>query len=93
VADVDEFLINSLGVTGKQHALKSPIGKKYKLFVRRRVVREHIPENVFGHQIRFHSAKLTGKQAVSLFQRSRCPALGALVFNLKFDGFAPRLDL
>jgi hypothetical protein len=93
VADVDEFLINSFGVASKQHPLESPIRKKYELFICSRFVREHIAENVFDHQIRFHPAKLTRKQAISLFQSSRCPALGALVFNLKFDGFAPRLDL
>jgi hypothetical protein len=93
VADVDEFLVNSPGIAGKQHALKSPIWKKYELFVRGRVVREHIPENVFDHQIRFYPAKLTGKQAISFFQSSRCPALGALVFDLKIDGLAPRQEV
>ena len=92
VADIDEFLINSLGVTGKQHAFKPPIGEKYELFILGRIVREHITKNVFGHQIRFHPAKLTGKQAISFFQGSRCPALGALMFDLKIDGLAPRLD-
>jgi hypothetical protein len=65
------------------------IREKYELFIFGRIVREHITENVFDHQIRRHPAKLTGKQAISFFQSSRCPTLGALVFDLKIDDFAP----
>ena len=89
VADVDEFVVNSLRVTGKKHPLKSPIGKEYDLFIFRSLAGKHIAEKVFGHQIRLHPTKLTGKQAVGLVQNGRCPALGALMFNKKIDGCTP----
>jgi hypothetical protein len=47
VADIDEFVVDTLGVTGKKHPLESPVGQVHELFACRSAVGKYIVEDVF----------------------------------------------
>ena len=51
VADVDEFVIDASGVTGKKHPLESPVGQVHELLAFRGAMGKYIVEDVFCHEI------------------------------------------
>ena len=87
VADVDKAVPDTIGKAGKEHSLKTPVGKVNQGFTGRGGAGQRIAKKVRRVQVGFNPAKLTEKQAVGLFQGRGRPALGTLMFNKQIRAF------
>ena len=79
MAHIDDSMFDPAADTGKEHPFKTPVWHINQFLVLRGSVRQGVSK-YFAEQERLHTAKRAGKEVVRLFQGSRRPALGALVF-------------
>jgi len=79
MAHIDDSAFDTAADTGKEHSLKPPVGNINQFLVLRGGVGQGVAK-YFAEQERLHTAKRAGKEVVRLFQGSRRPALGTLVF-------------
>ena len=80
MADIHDSVSDPIGDAGEDHALEPPVREKDQLLIFPRSVGQHVAEYT-AQQIGFHPAEPAGKKMIRLLQGSRCPALGALMFN------------
>ncbi|MFZ5571195.1 MAG: hypothetical protein ACOZF0_12360 [Thermodesulfobacteriota bacterium] len=83
MADIDESMLDPIGLGGKDQTFKPPVWKEKQFLIIADGMGKTIAEKSVAQQIGFHTAESAGEKSFVLFQNGRGPALGALMLNKK----------